>query len=247
MPDLDENAAYWDGGFHWRYGGDEWSAWWGGPEPEWRVTIEPRIAEYLPVRRLLEIAPGYGRWTQFLRAHCDELIGIDLSAQCVDACRDRFSEDESVSFHVNDGKSLSAVDSGAVDFAFSFDSLVHVEQDVMDAYVNELARVLTDDGVAFLHHSNMGAFPPEQVGKRIPHWRSGSVSADSVAESAGRAGLNCFRQELIGWGEDHDYLSDSFTWVARAGSTHDRPREVVENTAFMEEAKRASGQQAAPS
>src|SRR5689334_2178809 len=79
MPDLEENAAYWDGGFHWRYGGDEWSRWWGTPEAQWRATIYPRIAEYLPVRRLVEIAPGYGRWTQFLRDSCDELVAIDLS------------------------------------------------------------------------------------------------------------------------------------------------------------------------
>jgi ubiquinone/menaquinone biosynthesis C-methylase UbiE len=240
MPELSENASYWDGGFHWRHGGDEWSDWWGGPERQWRATIQPRVERFLPARRLLEIAPGYGRWTQFLRDHCGELIGIDLSAQCVQECRSRFREDSRLSFHVNDGKSLAAAPDGTVDFVFSFDSLVHVERDVMDAYVAELARVLGDDGVAFLHHSNMASYDSEEVGPRIPHWRSGSVSAETVAQSATAVGFNCFRQELVRWGADHQFLNDSFTWIARTDSRHDRPREVVANAAFMEEAERAS-------
>lgn len=46
---------------------------------------------------------------------------------------------------------------GAVDLAFSFDSLVHVEIDVIEGYLTELARVLVPDGVAILHHSNLAA------------------------------------------------------------------------------------------
>ena len=110
----------------------------------------------------------------------------------------------------------------------------------MDAYVTEIARVLTSDGVAFVHHSNMAAYPAEQVGRKIPHWRSGTVSAETVADAAGAVGLNPFRQELIGWGDDHHFLNDSFTWIARAGSVYDAPREVVANETFMQEARAAA-------
>ena len=48
------------------------------------------------------------------------------------------------------------VEDGSIDFVFSFDSLVHVEADVLDAYLDQLARKLTPDGVGFIHHSNMG-------------------------------------------------------------------------------------------
>jgi hypothetical protein len=109
----------------------------------------------------------------------------------------------------------------------------------VEAYVVELARVLDNDGVAFLHHSNMAAYTTKEVGPRIPHWRSGSVSAQSVDQYATSVGLSCFRQELIGWGSDHDFLNDAFTWIARTGSVHDRPREVVTNSAFMKEAQKA--------
>jgi SAM-dependent methyltransferase len=239
MPDLEENAAYWDGGFHWRYGGDEWSRWWGSPEAQWRATIYPRVAEYLPVHRLVEIAPGYGRWTQFLRDHCEQLVAIDLSRKCIRACRKRFRGDRRLSFHVNDGRSLSAVDDGTADFVFSFDSLVHVEDDVMTGYIAEVARVLSPDGVAFLHHSNMAAYPAEEVGPRVPHWRSGSVSGRAVSDEASRVGLSCFKQELIQWGTDHEFFSDGLSWLTRVGSTHDREPQVFSNPGFMREAEDA--------
>jgi SAM-dependent methyltransferase len=187
----------------------------------------------------VEIAPGYGRWTQFLRHYCEEFVGIDLSRTCVAACRKRFRSDRRLAFYANDGRSLSAVGDGAAEFVFSFDSLVHVEHDVMEHYVAELARVLSPDGVAFLHHSNMAAYPAEEVGPRIPHWRSGSVSSQTVSDAASRMGLSCFKQELIQWGADHTFLSDGFSWVTRSGAKHDRPRQVLSNAAFMREAQEA--------
>jgi hypothetical protein len=57
------------------------------------------------------------------------------------------------------GKSLSAVADGSIDFAFSFDSLVHFEVDAMESYLRELACKLSADGVAFLDHSNLGEYP----------------------------------------------------------------------------------------
>jgi hypothetical protein len=52
-------------------------------------------------------------------------------------------------FHVNDGRSLAAVADGSVDLIFSFDSLVHVEADVMLAYLEQLAHKLTPHGIGF--------------------------------------------------------------------------------------------------
>ena len=105
----------------------------------------------------------------------------------------------------NDGKSLAMVPDGSVDFAFSADSLVHAEADALEAYVHELARTLSPDGVAFIHHSNLGAYRRYfSWTTRIPrmsrrkyllvragvvdpdHWRALSMSARSFASFAGR-------------------------------------------------------------
>ena len=82
MPTLDQNRRHWDSEHAWESDGDEWSATWGGPGLQWREAILPRIREFLPARHILEIAPGHGRWTQFLADQCDALTLVELSEQC---------------------------------------------------------------------------------------------------------------------------------------------------------------------
>jgi cyclopropane fatty-acyl-phospholipid synthase-like methyltransferase len=107
---------------------------------------------------ILEIAPGYGRWTRFLVGLCDRLTLIDLAENCILHCRERFKNCHHIEYVVNDGKSLSMVPDRSVDLLFSFDSVVHADLTVIDSYIRELPRILTDDGVAFLHHSNAKEF-----------------------------------------------------------------------------------------
>ena len=134
MPDVGANQQQWDGRYSWPDSGDEWSAGWGGTEAEWHFTLKPRVGRYLPAPSVLEIAPGYGRWTQYLVRSSERYIGVDLSSEGVAACRERFATLEHAEFHVNDGRSLPMVADSSIDFAFSFDSLVHVEADVVGAY-----------------------------------------------------------------------------------------------------------------
>jgi hypothetical protein len=90
MPTISENRRVWGKEYSWLGQGDEFSWEWGGAETQWHATILPRIRRFLPASRVLEIAPGYGRWTRFLMEHADEYIGIDLNPECVSACRARF-------------------------------------------------------------------------------------------------------------------------------------------------------------
>jgi ubiquinone/menaquinone biosynthesis C-methylase UbiE len=143
----------------WSQEGDEWSAPWGGTAALWWGSLFPRVRPFLPTETILEIAPGHGRITQFLKDYCHRLVLVDLAEGCIEACRRRFSACSHIEYHVNDGYSLDAVADRSVDFVFSFDSLVHAEADVIRAYVLELARKLKPDSVGFLHHSNLGSYP----------------------------------------------------------------------------------------
>jgi hypothetical protein len=58
----------------------------------------------------------------------------------VTACTERFSGHEGVRFEVNDGRSLPMVPDGSVDLVSSFDSLVHVKDDVTAERFAELSR-----------------------------------------------------------------------------------------------------------
>jgi Methyltransferase domain len=140
----------------------------------------------------------------------------------------------------------------SIDFAFSFDSLVHAELPELDSYLREFARVLAPDGVAFLHHSNLASLGPPGLARRVlpdrlctglmsrgiirsDGWRAYSVSAENLRQAADRAGVPCIRQELVNWGCDR--LIDCFSTVTRRGLRWDRPLDVITNPGFMAEAE----------
>ena len=158
MPTVEWNKLNWDGQYDWPEQGDEWSITWGGVDMQWFGCIYPRIHNFVPAKMILEIAPGFGRWTQFLVNHCEKLVLVDLSAKCIERCKERFRGHSHVDYHVNDGASLEMVPDDSVDLAFSFDSLVHVEDAVMKEYIRQLAKKLTPNGVGFIHHSNLGEY-----------------------------------------------------------------------------------------
>ena len=158
MVTVDENKAWWDEAYDWRESGDEWSEPWGGASNQWHGSVFPRVHRFLPAPRILEIGCGFGRWTQFLKDQCDHLTALDLAENCIAACEERFADATNITFVVNDGSSLEMIEDSSIDFVFSFDSLVHVDQSTLDRYIAQLPRILTPAGAAFLHHSNLGAY-----------------------------------------------------------------------------------------
>ena len=210
MPDIGWNKATWDGAYDWAQAGDEWSGPWGGSAAMWYATIMPRIGSMLLGAAVLEIAPGHGRCTQFLLQFAGRYHGIDLSEQCVAYCRERFAGRKRASFHLNDGVSLAAVGKERFDLVFSFDSLVHADMDAIAAYVPQIIQLLRPGGIAFLHHSNLAAYP----GQEWQH-RSTEVSAANVAELVTRHGGRALIQEVFGG--DGKILPDCFTTLCRAG------------------------------
>jgi SAM-dependent methyltransferase len=258
MATIDENLKCWNSDYNWPSGGDEWSEQFGGTEALWFFVLYPRIPRFLPAPVILEIAPGFGRWTQFLKAQCHSLIAVDISEKCIEHCKTRFAADNHIQFHVNDGTSLDAVPDNSVDFIFSFDSLVHAERDVIRAYLVQVARKLKPDGVGFLHHSNSGAYPsrlallrfyfrfPFAFRRRVLTearmyellsigyaWRATSMTAALFREYCQQAGLKCISQELLNWSKGK-CLVDSISVITKPNSKWDRESVSMENSKFVE-------------
>jgi SAM-dependent methyltransferase len=255
VADVEQHVSVWDHEWDWSSAGDEWSQWWGGTPALWHGALLPRIHSFVPAPTMLEIAPGFGRWTQYLKDLAERLVIVDLAERCIAGCRERFADATNIEYHVNDGRSLAMVEDNSIDFAFSFDSLVHVDADVLEDYATELARVLAPDGVAFIHHSNLGAYRTlNRLTHRTPArlrsplvrrgalidiaaWRAEDVTADGFAEASERAGLACFSQETICW-EHGRWMIDAISLLTRHGSRWARPRRLVRNPGFGREARR---------
>ena len=245
MATIEENRVTWNDRWDWSARGDEWSQRWGGTSAMWRDAVLPRIQEFVPSPTILEIGPGFGRWTAYLRELAGQLVVVDLAPRCIAACRERFAACTNIAYFVNDGRSLPMIADASVDFVFSFDSLVHADAEAIHGYIGELARVLTADGVAFIHHSDLGGFPPggirlaEIIAARhrslrqtspLLEWRARDVSAALVRRLASEAGLQCRRQELVTW--TGPYLTDCFSVISRRGSKWRGPNVVVKNRRF---------------
>lgn len=198
MPTVQQNLEHWST-YAWPAGGDEWSAGAGGTPYVWHGTIFPRLCRFLPCRHVLEIAPGHGRLSAYLVPLCKRLTLVDLVPECVDACRKRFAAHRHVRCHVNDGTSLDMVKDADVDFVFSWDSLVHAEQDVIAAYLDQLARKLRPGAFGLFSHSNIGTYADPGTGRLTienTHWRAESMTAERFRDLCDHAGLWCLAQEV---------------------------------------------------
>ncbi len=193
MPTLDENLENWTTKWDWSHEGDEWSGWWGDTPAFWYGAILPRIHAFIPAGRILEIAPGYGRWTEYLKDAAEHLALVDLAENCIAHCRERFAAATHIEYHVNDGRSLGMVDDQSVDFVFSFDSLVHADPDVIGGYLAQLAAKLKPDGVGFIHHSNAGALRlPSRLSRHMPNALFGPLKRHGIAVN-----LTAWRDETM--------------------------------------------------
>ena len=236
MPSVEENHNQW-ANYDWTDKGDEWSVGFGGTEAMWAWFLQPRVSPFLPSVHTLEIGPGFGRATQFLVPASEKLTLVDLAEPCIDACKERFAEHDHIDYHVNDGKSLDMIEDGSIDFVFSWDSLVHAENDVLESYLTQLGRKLRPGGTGVFHHSNIDEYRDRKTGELTvgnEHWRAPTMSAAEFRQYADAAGLRCVVQELIPWGGTD--FSDCLSVFRRDVKRPLRRRtKVVRNSKFFDQ------------
>ena len=237
--------------YDWREAGEEWSEPWGSSGAQWSGTIFPRIRKFLPTGTILEIAPGFGRWTHYLKDYCEKLLAVDKSSECIEACRHRFAAESHVRCYLNDGRSLSMIPDDSVDFVFSFDSFVHPHREIVEAYLHELRAKLKIGGKGFIHHSNFGEYVdsprerlPEFLAKPLikakildwAHHRNPDMTAELFRSLCKQNGLHCISQELVNWRGRR--LIDCLSLFVRSDSAPQNPTTIIRNPNFMREAAR---------
>jgi len=154
---VENNLRIWSL-YDWPQDGDEWNGQAIGcnkPYEEWKRSlveafIRPNVTRSSTV---LEIGSGHGRWSKEIAPLCGNLILVDLSPSCIEYCRSLFKDRSNVSFVVNQGKELTGVPDGSIDFVWSYDVFVHIGSAEIEAYFGEIRRVLRPKGKAVIHHA----------------------------------------------------------------------------------------------
>lgn len=120
------------------------------PSPEWAEFLHTHVLPWLAERaelgpELIEVGPGPGASTEWLRHRVRRLVAVELDPTAADTLRERFA-DTNVEVLTADGTDLP-FDAASFDSAASFTMLHHVPTaDLQDAIFAELARVLRPGG-----------------------------------------------------------------------------------------------------
>ena len=129
---------------------------WGDPEktPRLAWVRDTFCLPYIdPNGVAVEIGPGGGRWTRYLKDF-GKLYAVDFHKELLDELAENFTEPNIVPIQ-NSGTDLPGIEADSVDFVFSYGVFVHLEQDVIDAYLAEIHRVLRPEtGRALIQYSD---------------------------------------------------------------------------------------------
>lgn len=126
---------------------------WGDPVtvPNLRWFTSKYITPYLdPSADAVEIGSGDGRWTQMLLGF-RRLYAVDYHQEMLDELQVGLRSPRLLPI-LGEGMSLPGVPDQGVSYVLSFGVFVHLDRPIRLAYLEEIHRVLADNGVAVLQY-----------------------------------------------------------------------------------------------
>ena len=115
-----------------------------------------RYYSVLPLVRhktVLDAACGEGYGTALLALSAAHVIGIDISPEAVLRAKQNYSHCENIDFVEASVAGLPIADH-SVDAVISFETIEHVAEDIQRQFLEEITRVLKDDGVLIMSTPN---------------------------------------------------------------------------------------------
>ena len=164
-------TAFWDG---------DVDAFFALGEERAKLVVDPVIASSaVPASDMtsLEIGCGLGRFSRPLATRFRRVVAVDVSDEMVRQARELspLLEYPNLDFRATDGESLTLIETGAIDFVFSYEVFQHMPSyDVIAGNFREIARVLTPTGIALIH---LGTKSPSRRGNVVKGVRNTAKSA----------------------------------------------------------------------
>ena len=142
-------------------------------EEDYQRLVEPIVAKlgFGPaVSAMAELGCGAGRMTRAFARHFRAVTAIDISEEMQARAKGYLKGSGNVQWVLTDGVSLAAVETGSMDFVFSYLVLQHYPSaELIAGSIREMMRILRPEG-AFLFQFNGSQ-------KATMNWRGRLVSA----------------------------------------------------------------------
>jgi ubiquinone/menaquinone biosynthesis C-methylase UbiE len=128
---------------------------WGDPEvaSPLRFIRDRFVLPYVSSEQTaVEIGPGGGRWSRYLLGF-KKLYLVDYHQELLDEVKKNFSK-PNMEFIKNNGTDFPGVASRSIDYLFSFGCFVHLDVDLIDAYLTNMRSILKSGANAVIHYSD---------------------------------------------------------------------------------------------
>lgn len=115
--------------------------------------------QFVKGKRVLDLACGSGFGSAMVSdAGAVSVDGVDIAPEAIDYAKKNFAR-ENVSFHQGSADSLSFADK-SFDVIVSFETIEHLPDEIRAKYLDEMHRVLTDEGLLLLSTPNKAILSP---------------------------------------------------------------------------------------
>ncbi len=120
---------------------------WQTGERDMDIILDGLSADEMQQQTCLELGCGVGRLLRAASRHFRKVIGIDVSEEAIAKARSLLASCENVELLLGSGSDLKPIPDQSIDFAYTFAALTSMPVPVIAHYLDELARVVKQDGL----------------------------------------------------------------------------------------------------
>lgn len=100
----------------------------------------------------VEIGPGGGRWTRYLLGF-RKIYVVDYHTELLEELRKNFNE-PNMTFIKNNGTDFPNIEKRTIDYLFSFGTFVHLDVDLIEAYLKNIKSIVKPNATIVIHYSD---------------------------------------------------------------------------------------------
>lgn len=124
-------------------------------------TLElEHIQRYLSIQKIvrgkkvLDAASGEGYGSDLLSQYAESVIGVDLDATAVTNAKEKYSYRENLEFKQGSIANLNMIADNSMDVVVSFETIEHVDENIQNAFLKEIKRILKHEGFLIMSTPN---------------------------------------------------------------------------------------------